>query len=96
MKNQMLWAYCKKTPVGIKDLVRRCQQMDLTFALSGQQSHVCSKAESKRQGSLTKEQWTGVVPLAVHSAASLWESQGIQDVELSAGMLRGRQKRSQC
>lgn len=60
--------------------------------MSGQQFHVCSQAESKCQRSV--EQWTGVVPLAVRSAASLWENQGIQDVETSAGTLRRRQKRS--
>lgn len=38
----MPWPYYKETPVGLKDLVRRYQQMDLAFALSGQQSHVCS------------------------------------------------------
>lgn len=43
---------------------------------------------------MEKEQHGRGVPLAVLLAASLWEIQGIQGVELSDRTLRGNHKRS--
>lgn len=48
--SQMLLARCKKALVGLENLVSRCQQIDLTFAFSGQQFHVCSLRGQQTSG----------------------------------------------